>query len=235
MISTTLVALSALALSASARQIQSRSTTFYNAGIQGCIAVAENADGEAVTIHNCNTEDLALQDWTATFAIRGDTSPNPIKIVGNKCIDVKDGKNADGTKLQIWTCSGGPNQQFVGRLDGSFQWAGSNKCIDLTDGRITDGTQLQLYTCGSGNLNQQWDNAPNPDAGGLQILLGGNRASPHSLFLRCCMLSLFPGISASAAPTQCVVLLPLALKLTPSQSPASHSASAPPLTKMAHP
>ncbi|KAJ7334733.1 ricin B lectin domain-containing protein [Mycena albidolilacea] len=177
MISTTLVALSAVVLSASARQIQSRSPNcmaFFNAGIQGCISAGENVDGEPVVIHDCNTEDLTLQDWTATFAVRGNTSPSPIKIFGDKCLDVTGGVNALGTKLQIWTCSGGPNQQWVNTLDGTFQWSGTDKCIDLSDGKITDGNQLQLYTCSSTNTNQKWGSAPNPDNGGPQIILGGN-------------------------------------------------------------
>ncbi|KAJ7270706.1 ricin B lectin domain-containing protein [Mycena haematopus] len=174
MISSTLVALSAFILSASAGQIQSRNPSFFNAGIQGCITAAENVDGEPVVIHNCNTEDTTVSDWTATFAIRGNTNPSPIQIYGNKCLDVTGGVNADGTKLQIWTCTGGPNQQWVNTLDNTFQWSGTNKCIDLTNGALTDNTQLQIYTCSSGNSNQIWGNAPDPDFGGPQIILGGN-------------------------------------------------------------
>ena len=34
-------------------------------------------------------------------------------VYGNKCLDVTDGKNADGTKMQIWTCStNNPNQKW---------------------------------------------------------------------------------------------------------------------------
>ncbi|KAK7055442.1 ricin B lectin domain-containing protein [Favolaschia claudopus] len=176
MISASIVALSAFVLSASAGQIQSRSPSFWNAGIQGCVAVPENADGAPVEIHNCNTEDLKLQDWNATFAIRGATSPSPITIFGgSKCLDVTGGVNKAGTKLQTWSCSGGPNQKWINNLDGTFQWAGSNLCIDLTDGKINDGNQLQLWTCDGGNQNQKWGNAPNPDnGGGPQIILGGN-------------------------------------------------------------
>ncbi|KAJ7721912.1 ricin B lectin domain-containing protein, partial [Mycena metata] len=137
----------------------------FNAGIQGCIATTQNTDGAPVEIHNCNTEDTSLQEWTATFAIRGSTSPSPITISGNKCLDVTGGVNAVGTKLQIWTCSGGPNQKWVNNLDGTFQWSGTDKCIDLTDGKLTDGTQLQLWTCDTNNNNQKWGAAPNPDFG----------------------------------------------------------------------
>ncbi|KAJ7286761.1 ricin B lectin domain-containing protein, partial [Mycena rebaudengoi] len=139
----------------------------YNAGLQGCLSVAENADGQPLIIHDCNTQkDLKNQDWEAIWAIRGDTTPNPIKIFGDKCIDVPSGASADGTKLQIWTCTGGPNQKFISTLDHKFKWAGSNKCIDLTDGRISDGNRLQLFECDDLNSNQHWTFAANPHASG---------------------------------------------------------------------
>jgi hypothetical protein len=57
----------------------------FNAGIQGCISVAANGDGEPVFIHDCNTQkDLKNQDWETTWAVRGDTAPGPITIFGNK-------------------------------------------------------------------------------------------------------------------------------------------------------
>ncbi|KAJ7813086.1 ricin B lectin domain-containing protein [Mycena olivaceomarginata] len=148
MISTTLVALLA---------IRSLCLGPLQCGDPGLHQRRENVDGEPVVIHDCNTEDLTLQDWTATFA----------------CLDVTGGVNTLGTKLQIWTCSGGPNQQWVNTLDGTFQWSGTDKCIDLTDGKIMDGNQLQLYTCSSTNTNQKWGSDPNPDNGGPQIILGG--------------------------------------------------------------
>ncbi|KAJ6539760.1 ricin B lectin domain-containing protein [Mycena capillaripes] len=174
MISTTLVALSAFILSASADQIRSQNPSFFNAGIQGCFSVAEDTNGEPVVIHDCNTEALVNQDWNATWSFKGDTAPSPITTFGNKCLDVTGGVNALGTKLQIWDCTGGPNQKWINTLSRTFQWAGSDKCIDLTDGKITDGTPLQLYTCDGSNQNQIWGPAPNPDAEGPQIILGGN-------------------------------------------------------------
>ncbi|KAJ6554342.1 ricin B lectin domain-containing protein [Mycena capillaripes] len=163
----------AFSLSVAAEQIQSTNTAFANAGIQGCIAVADNADGEPFIIHDCNTEDLANQDWNLTFwtTTVGEESsgknvgPQQLKVFGDKCIDVNDGINADGTKLQIWTCAeGNTNQQWISVTDNTFQWSGTNKCIDLTDGKITDGKVLQIYTCDSNNSNQKWSVDPNPDS-----------------------------------------------------------------------
>ncbi|KAF8196329.1 ricin B lectin domain-containing protein [Mycena galopus ATCC 62051] len=135
-----------------------------NAGIQGCIAVADNADGEPLIIHNCNTENLANQDWDLSFFTRQNAGPQQIKVFGDKCIDVTDGANADGTKLQIWTCAeGNTNQQWVSVTDSTLQWSGTDKCIDLTNGGISDGNVLQIWTCSGQNSNQKWTGAPNPD------------------------------------------------------------------------
>jgi hypothetical protein len=56
----------------------------FNAGIQGCIAVANNADGEPLIIHDCNTDDLANQDWEVSFFTRENSTPGPIKVFGDK-------------------------------------------------------------------------------------------------------------------------------------------------------
>ncbi|KAJ7292525.1 ricin B lectin domain-containing protein [Mycena rebaudengoi] len=162
-ISSIFVALSALIVSATAFQIQSSNPAFFNAGIQGCISTPDNANGSPLVIHNCNTNTLANQDWQFSSFTRQDAGPQPIKIFGDKCIDVSGGVNADGTKLQVWSCTGGPNQQWISKTDFTFQWSGTNKCIDLTDGKITDGSQLQLWTCDS-NSNQKWSAAANPSA-----------------------------------------------------------------------
>lgn len=88
MISSVLVALSAFIVSATARvEIESTSTAFFNAGMQGCISVPENANGAPVTIHDCNTQKNASnQDWELSFFTRQPAGPQPIKVFGDKCI-----------------------------------------------------------------------------------------------------------------------------------------------------
>ncbi|KAJ7447316.1 ricin B lectin domain-containing protein [Mycena galericulata] len=134
-----------------------------SAGIQGCISAASNDDGEPLTIHNCNTEDPTTQDWQFSPFDREDSGPQPITVYGDKCIDVTNGVNADGTPLQIWDCvAGSTNQQWNSLTDGTIQWVGTDKCIDLTGGSITDGNVLQIWTCGTGNTNQVWRAVTNP-------------------------------------------------------------------------
>ncbi|KAJ6517463.1 ricin B lectin domain-containing protein [Mycena vitilis] len=141
------------------------STLVFSAGLQGCIAVESNTDGAPVVIHNCNEDngDNAVYNWNVSFFDRQNAGPQAIQVHGDKCIDVTGGVNADGTKLQIWTCvEGSKNQQWTSVTDGTFQWSGTNKCIDLTGGAITDGTQLQIWTCTDGS-NQKWVGTSDPD------------------------------------------------------------------------
>lgn len=70
-----------------------------------CLTAASNTNGAAVTIQACTGADA--QKWTF--------EGGQVKLFSKtKCLDVTDGTNADGTKLQIWDCStnGNVNQQF---------------------------------------------------------------------------------------------------------------------------
>ncbi|KAJ7887902.1 hypothetical protein B0H13DRAFT_1888659 [Mycena leptocephala] len=78
------------------------------------------------------------------------------------CLDVKDGMNADGTKLQIWTCAAGnTNQQWIFVCSpGSPQivWARRNKCVDATKRNVTNMNVMQFRDCDASfsNSNQNW-------------------------------------------------------------------------------
>ncbi|KAG7088985.1 hypothetical protein E1B28_012931 [Marasmius oreades] len=143
--------LSAFVAVARALQITSDNPTFPAAGRAGCITASSNTTGAAVVIQDCGAG-VSEQNWAFTQS----SQPQPLRVLGDKCLDVIDGNNADGTKLQIWTCvPGSTNQLFIPFAD-SIQWAGTNKCIDLTDGNISNGNQLQIWTCDSNNSNQRW-------------------------------------------------------------------------------
>ncbi|KAK7055568.1 ricin B lectin domain-containing protein [Favolaschia claudopus] len=181
-LSSSFVALVGFAVSATARvQIQSLNDAFNNAGIQGCIAVAQNTAGSPLIIHNCNTEsDLALQDWEVSFFTRQPAGPQQIKAFGDKCIDVKGGVAKDGAKLQISNCADNvATQKWISVNDFTFKIADTNFCIDLTDGSIKDGNVLQIWTCANNNANQKWGGAPNPDTVDVVHLTGGSSSAAN--------------------------------------------------------
>jgi cytochrome c len=76
----------------------------------------------------------------------------PIVGIGNKCVDVNGSSTADGTKVQLWTCSGGANQAWT-RTGQTFQALG--KCLNVNGGGTADGTLVQLSTC-NGSSAQNW-------------------------------------------------------------------------------
>ncbi|KAF9254892.1 hypothetical protein L218DRAFT_967776 [Marasmius fiardii PR-910] len=144
----------------------------------GCIIASSNAAGAPVVINQCDV-DLVKEDWDYTGIVQNPL-PQPLKVFGDKCLDVKDGVNADGTKLQIWDCvPGSTNQLWIHRNDDfTLQWAGTNKCVDLTDGSLEDGNVLQIWTCDSTNYNQKWSSGAvaHPDQG---VTLEAMGRPPH--------------------------------------------------------
>ena len=105
-----------------------------------------------------------------------------VQIYGSKCLDVTNGLNADGTKLQVWDCEipSAINQQFGYTAFGdnqwvhqtkkkiyigsiliviSITWANSSRCVDLPNGNLSDGNQVQILVCNGAedNNTQIWD------------------------------------------------------------------------------
>ncbi|KAJ7884976.1 ricin B lectin domain-containing protein [Mycena leptocephala] len=97
-------------------------------------------------IEDCNVG-IPSQLWT----IFGST----LQIFGNKCLDVTGGATADGTKMQIWTCTGGDTNRQWTISGNSIQWSGHSSCLDLTDGSVANNNTMQIWAC-TGGINQKW-------------------------------------------------------------------------------
>ncbi len=143
-----------------------------------------NHDGAKVITQDCTASTPAARHW---IPVNGNSSTGqgpvtPIKIFGNKCLDVTDGKAKSGTKLQIWTCGkNNANQKWRINGDLTIAWAGKGFCLDLTDGNFANGTRVryyidsfvlspitslkpivlaQIWTCNPNNINQHWHLIP---------------------------------------------------------------------------
>ncbi|MQM26720.1 polysaccharide deacetylase family protein [Glycomyces albidus] len=68
-----------------------------------------------------------------------------------KCIDVPGGNTANGTRVQLYTCYEGANQQFTYTSAQELRVLG--KCLEATSG--TNGTLAQIATC-TGAASQKW-------------------------------------------------------------------------------
>jgi len=114
---------------------------------------ADNSNGAAVVLADCTGG--SDQQWK--FSSSGAIS----LYNGGKCLDVTNGANTNGNKLQVWDCSSGnANQQFDYTKfgDNHIKWT-KGKCIDLTDGSMANGNRVQIWDCNGAenNNNQIWD------------------------------------------------------------------------------
>jgi len=87
----------------------------------------------------------------ATGVLRGAAS--------NRCLDVPNVSQTDGTQLTIWDCNGGTNQQWTQTSTKELTVYGS-KCLDVPGHATSAGTRVDISTC-NGGANQQWQ--LNPD------------------------------------------------------------------------
>ncbi|MFE0459081.1 ricin-type beta-trefoil lectin domain protein [Kitasatospora sp. NPDC058965] len=81
-------------------------------------------------------------------------SDGTVRALG-KCLDATGNGTANGTKLELWDCNGGANQQWSNGANGSLFNPVSGRCMDNPYGANTPGTQLQLWDC-NGGANQRW-------------------------------------------------------------------------------
>ncbi|MFG3050681.1 ricin-type beta-trefoil lectin domain protein [Kitasatospora sp. NPDC048239] len=147
---------------ADARNLNAKSSgAVHNLGLDKCMDdYAYNIqNGAAVVSYRCNG--ATNQNWTfnPNREYSGDLGFSGSLTLDNspgKCLDIPnpngDGTGVtNGTKLQIWDCNGGRNQQWLMQFatNGSTRIYNpmSYRCIDVPNADTTDGTALALFTC----------------------------------------------------------------------------------------
>lgn len=82
-----------------------------------------------------------------------------------KCLDVYGGATGNGSRVDMWTCNGGSNQQWrvlqVGTTSGNLPidelvGVGSGRCLDVYGASHANGATVDIWGC-NGQANQQWD------------------------------------------------------------------------------
>jgi glucose/arabinose dehydrogenase len=111
----------------------------------------------------------------------------PITAAGGKCVDVSGSGSADGTKIQLWSCHGGTNQQWT--RDGNTLRA-LGKCMGVSGGSTADGGLVQLSTC-TGAGGQAWTpgangSLVNPQSGKCLDANGASSADGTQLIIWSC-------------------------------------------------
>jgi beta-glucosidase len=97
---------------------------------------------------------LATTSFTWTVAPSGSgIVTTPLVGYGGLCLDVAGDSNANGTKVEIYTCNGTNGQQWTEEANGTIHADGS--CLDVTGGGTANGTLVDLYSC-NGTGAQVW-------------------------------------------------------------------------------
>ncbi len=70
------------------------------------------------------------------------------------CLDDRNNSASNGAVVQVWKCTGSPNQNWQVYSDGTIRHNGL--CLDASGYGTTNGTKVQLWAC-TGAANQKWD------------------------------------------------------------------------------
>jgi endo-1,4-beta-xylanase len=79
-------------------------------------------------------------------------------VSANKCLDVPNQTTTNGTRLQIWDCHSGTNQQWTrtSAQELSVYTGDSRRCLDASGAGTSNGTAVIIWTCHGGS-NQKWN------------------------------------------------------------------------------
>ncbi|MFH8379305.1 ThuA domain-containing protein [Streptomyces cyaneofuscatus] len=146
---------------------------------QGHIGLQNHGDGDDVSFRNIRIKELGGATGPREGAITG---------IGGKCVDVANGSSADGTQIQLWTCSQSTAQKWTVGTDDTLRALG--KCLDISGAGTADGTKIQLYGC-NGTGAQKWVAQPdgtlkNPASGKCLDASGVSSADGTKLHLWTC-------------------------------------------------
>jgi hypothetical protein len=91
------------------------------------------------------------------------------QIIGTqsgRCVDVPNAATTNGTQLQLWDCTGQPNQSWTNTSSRQLMVLGG-KCLDAFNHGSSNGTAVVSWDC-NGQTNQQWNLNANGTITGVQ-------------------------------------------------------------------
>jgi hypothetical protein len=141
-----------------------------------CMDVHGNVStaGAVVEINTCSSG--ASQKFTTT-------SSGQIQVtIGGvtNCLDAYNGDTGNGTKIIIWPCHTGTNQQWTLGADNSIKGVASGRCIDIYGSATNNGNGAVLWDCkNGGNGSQIW--TPNGTPPTTPPTTGGGSLGPNVL------------------------------------------------------
>jgi len=109
-----------------------------------------------VGIGTSQTETAQFDNLSIT-PVAGPPPPVSGRLVGvgsGRCLDVPNQSQTNGTRLVIWDCNGGANQNWTQLANGGLQVYGT-KCLDVLNQSTTPGAAVAIWDC-NGGANQRW-------------------------------------------------------------------------------
>jgi O-glycosyl hydrolase len=96
----------------------------------------------------------------------GTTATPLVGVQSGKCLDVPGGATANSTRVSIWSCNGGTNQQWVATAAGELRVYGTT-CLDALGQATAAGSPVGIYDC-NGGANQRWTRNADGTVAGVQ-------------------------------------------------------------------
>ena len=97
--------------------------------------------------------------------------------IAGRCLDDYQGKTANGTSVDAFSCNGNATQNWTVEPDGTVRVNG--KCLDDNGNSSTAGARVQLWNCNSGDAAEQWTvNNRSDNDFGLELQHGSLCATP---------------------------------------------------------
>ncbi|MGW5581730.1 ThuA domain-containing protein [Micromonospora chokoriensis] len=124
--------------------------TVVNRGNGKCVdaRAAASANGTAIQQYTCNNSTAQQYQFVPTSGgyLRVNNRNNSAQV-----LDVTDRSTADSAPIQLWSYSGGNNQQWRAESEGNGYYRlvnrSSGKCLDVPGASTADSVQLIQYTC----------------------------------------------------------------------------------------
>ena len=120
----------------------------------------------SVTVSDGTASGSTTFTWTVQAATVAYSGTIRLTRMGY-CLDDRNNSSSNGAAVQVWRCTGGPNQVWQAMSDGTIRHNGL--CLDAAGGGTKNGTKVDLWACGTGKSNQQWNTrnwrVTNPSSG----------------------------------------------------------------------
>ncbi|WP_327010641.1 ricin-type beta-trefoil lectin domain protein [Dactylosporangium sp. NBC_01737] len=121
----------------------------FRSGLAGkCL---DNRNAALVNTNPIQSYDCLGGTYSQIFALLPD---NTLRI-GTMCVDITSIGTANQSKIQLYTCNGYPNQQWVVGANNTLRNPNSGRCLDVTGQSTANSVQLQIYDC-NGLPGQTW-------------------------------------------------------------------------------